>query len=158
LEETLAQIAADRKENGQVHASALLKDLSIAIHEVTQSLGSYASMIFEIELCMLAPKSVPEKCLNRKFAFDPLGAQNAWAKLDSEVKAASPFLTTEEVTLLGKFKAIKQSHQEQLTPMLPPQSAKDANLIRKTIDKTVQDMIAAHDSLEAAVSDRARTG
>jgi hypothetical protein len=154
---TQEQIAADRRENEQVHASSLLKELSLAIDEVRGQLVSHASMFFEMEACLDKATKNPSACWSRVYAFDPTEAQKAWVSLDASIRAASPFLVTkQEIDLLDRLREQKITHQEHVNPALAPKSVSEAQSIRSTILATAKSLSIAKDQLEKVVSQRAR--
>jgi hypothetical protein len=154
---TQEQIAANRRENEQVHASSLLKELSLAIDEVRGQLVSHASMFFEMEACLDKAIKNPPACWARVYTFDPTEAQKAWVSLDASIRAASPFLVTkQEIDLLDRLRELKITHQKHLNLALPPKSVSEAQAIRSTILETTESLSTAKDDLEKAISQRVR--
>jgi hypothetical protein len=154
---TQEQIAANRRENEQVHASSLLKELSLTIDEVRGQLVSHASMFFEMEACLDKATKNPSACWARVYTFDPTEAQKAWVSLDASIRAASPFLVTEqEIDLLDRLRELKITYQEHLNLVLPPKSVSEAQAVRSTILATAESLSTAKDQLEKVVSQRVR--
>src|SRR5438874_555081 len=76
--QTKSSIDANSSEQDRVHASALLKELTLAISEVQGQLRAHASMFFEVEGCLLKSQKNPPRCWNRTYTFDPAKTQKAW--------------------------------------------------------------------------------
>jgi rubrerythrin len=155
--QTRLQIAAQGAENERVHASTLLKELSVAINDVREQLRSHASMFLEMEDCLNKAGSNSSRCWKKQHDFDPALAQKAWRNLDAEIKSASPLLVaSKEVELLRELQKIKASHQTELRNLLPPKSSKGAEQIRNRILMTGERLEKVEEDLANLVSERTR--
>ena len=152
-EQTLALIVANRNENDRVHASTVLREISVAIDGVRVQLRAYGSMLFEIESCGGAVREKLRRCQER-YNFNPQLAQDAWANLDATIKAASPFLVGKhEAQLLVRLQELKMSLQKEVSPHLPA-SPTTAARIRTVVEKISNAVSRASDELANVISQR----
>lgn len=155
--QTNSQIRAQRYENQLTQISVVLKDLSSAIGELSFQLESQASMYVEMQGCLTKTPNEIKQCWKVNESFDPAASSQAWRKMDSLLAYSDPYLvSTEEIDLLNKLRALKTFHQQRIREIIPPESASNAESASDVVLKTRESLETIQDQLVLALAERVR--
>lgn len=155
--QTSSQVSSQRYENQLTQISALVKDLSESINELSFQLESQTSVYVELQGC-LQNGGDAKSCWSSIKSFDPVASAKAWRKLDSSINHANPFLVNQaELDLLGDLKGLRKGHQEKIRVNLPPDTAVKAGSASNAAIETRNQLHSIQNSLVKALSSRVRS-
>lgn len=155
--QTNSQVSSPRYENQLTQISALVKDLSESINELSFQLESQTSVYVELQGC-LENGGEARSCWSSIASFDPVASAKAWRQLDSSINHANPFLISQaELALLNDLKGLRKAHQNKIRVNLPPDTPGKAESASSVAIETRNSLHSIQDALVKALSGRVRS-